>query len=84
MKAASLSAGVSLRELGSRAGVSASLLVQIETGKAGPSVTTLYALVGELGLSLDQLVASDSGETVQPVSAIDRSLDDLAALRDGS
>lgn len=82
IKEARLNAGLSLRELGSRAGVSASLLSQIETGKARPSVTTLYALVGELGLSLDQLVASDSGgNTAAPaVSSIDRSLDDLAAL----
>lgn len=43
---ARIQAGLSLRELGSRAGVSASLLSQIETGRARPSVTTLYALVG--------------------------------------
>lgn len=58
---ARLKAGLSLRELGARAGVSASLLSQIETGRARPSVTTLYALVGELELSLDELVASDNG-----------------------
>lgn len=58
---ARMKAGLSLRELGSRAGVSASLLSQIETGRARPSVTTLYALVGELGLSLDELVASENG-----------------------
>jgi len=83
IKEARLKAGLSLRELGSRTGVSASLLSQIETGKARPSVTTLYALVGELGLSLDQLVASDSSDSEAVVSTIDRSLDDLAALRNG-
>lgn len=79
-------AGLSLRELGSRTGVSASLLSQIETGKARPSVTTLYALVGELGLSLDQLVAAEHGESrdsdgLDAPSPIDRSLDELDAQR---
>lgn len=75
-------AGLSLRELGSRAGVSASLLSQIETGKARPSVTTLYALVGELGLSLDELVASDTDlRDAGTPSPIDRSLDELAGRR---
>ncbi|PRY10520.1 helix-turn-helix domain-containing protein [Kineococcus rhizosphaerae] len=48
--------GWSLRELGARTGVSASLLSQIETGKSQPSVTTLYALVNVLGLSLDEVL----------------------------
>jgi transcriptional regulator with XRE-family HTH domain len=47
--------GISLRELARRIGVSASLLSQIETGKSGPSVGTLYAIVNELALSLDEL-----------------------------
>jgi transcriptional regulator with XRE-family HTH domain len=48
--------GLSLRELGSRLGVSASLLSQIENGRSDPSVSSLYALVTELGLSLDALI----------------------------
>ena len=78
---ARIQAGLSLRELGSRAGVSASLLSQIETGRARPSVTTLYALVGELGLSLDELVASDNGTDAVPraTSTMDRQLAQLAA-----
>lgn len=75
---ARLKAGLSLRELGARAGVSASLLSQIETGRARPSVTTLYALVGELGLSLDELVASDNGQPRRGLS-LDRHLAELAA-----
>jgi transcriptional regulator with XRE-family HTH domain len=75
---ARLKAGLSLRELGGRTGVSASLLSQIETGRARPSVTTLYALVGELGLSLDELVASDNGHTKGALS-LDRHLEELAA-----
>lgn len=78
---ARIQAGLSLRELGSRAGVSASLLSQIETGRARPSVTTLYALVGELGLSLDELVASDNGSGPAPrtTSTLDRQLAQLAS-----
>lgn len=48
--------GISLRELARRLHVSASLVSQIETGKAQPSVRTLYAIVNELGLSLDEVL----------------------------
>jgi transcriptional regulator with XRE-family HTH domain len=51
--------GLSLRELADRLGVTASLISQIERGLANPSVSTLYALVGELDLSLDELLFSE-------------------------
>ena len=47
--------GLSLRELARRLEVSPSLVSQIETGKIQPSVRTLYAMVSELGLSLDEI-----------------------------
>ena len=47
--------GLSLRELARRLDVSPSLVSQIETGKIQPSVRTLYAIVTELGVSLDDL-----------------------------
>jgi transcriptional regulator with XRE-family HTH domain len=47
--------GLSLRELARRLGVSPSAISQIETGKSRPSVSTLYAIVSELGMSLDEL-----------------------------
>jgi transcriptional regulator with XRE-family HTH domain len=47
--------GLSLRELGSRVGVSASMLSQVENGRCRASVTVLYRLVNELGLTLDDL-----------------------------
>jgi transcriptional regulator with XRE-family HTH domain len=50
-------AGLSVRELARRIGVSASLLSQVERGLAQPSVGTLWAVVTELGLSLDSLFA---------------------------
>lgn len=51
---------LSLRELARRLGISPSALSQIETGKSRPSVSTLYAIVTELGLSLDELFDGDS------------------------
>lgn len=46
---------ISLRELARRLDVSASLISQVELGRATPSVGTLYAIVSELGISLDEL-----------------------------
>ena len=59
IRSARMSYGLSLRELGRRTGVTASLLSQIENGKSDPSVSTLSALVSELGLSLDALLRSE-------------------------
>ncbi|KQV25572.1 MULTISPECIES: helix-turn-helix domain-containing protein [unclassified Microcella] len=49
---------LSLRAVASAVGVSASLLSQVETGKTQPSVSTLYALVNHLGISLDGLMGA--------------------------
>src|SRR6202012_2676293 len=48
-------AGMSLRALAREVGVSPSLISQIEHGRATPSVATLYAIVSELDVSLDEL-----------------------------
>ena len=47
--------GISQRELARRLGVSASLISQIESGQSRPSVSTLYAIVSELGASLEHV-----------------------------
>jgi transcriptional regulator with XRE-family HTH domain len=47
--------GISVRELARRLNVSPSLVSQIETGRVQPSVRTLYSIVSELGISLDEL-----------------------------
>lgn len=52
---------IGVRELARRVGVSASLISQVELGKASPSVGTLYAIVNELGLSLDELFFQQPG-----------------------
>lgn len=58
--------GLSQRELARRLGLSPSLISQIEKGQSRPSVSTLYAIVNELGVSLDELLLRDpagNGET---------------------
>ncbi|MET9535921.1 helix-turn-helix domain-containing protein [Streptomyces sp. NPDC006553] len=55
--------GISLRALAADTGISASLLSQVENGKSQPSVSTLYALVSRLGISLDELLGLDVRET---------------------
>jgi len=52
--------GLSLRGLAERLGVSPSLISQVETGRAKPSVSTLYAIANELGISLDELLFIDA------------------------
>jgi transcriptional regulator with XRE-family HTH domain len=47
--------GISQRELARRIGLSASMISQLESGQSKPSVSTLYAIVTELGVSLDDV-----------------------------
>ena len=56
LRNARLRQGLSLRGLAKSLGVSPSLISQVETGKTQPSVSTLYAIVNELGVSLDDLL----------------------------
>jgi transcriptional regulator with XRE-family HTH domain len=53
--------GIGLRELARRLGISPSAISQIETGRSRPSVSTLYAIVNELGMSLDELFSGSAG-----------------------
>lgn len=59
-------AGISQRELARRLGLSASLISQLESGMSKPSVGTLYAIVTELGISLDRVIR---GEEFPPDAA---------------
>ncbi len=61
LKAARTRLGLSLRALAGDVGVSAALISQIELGRTQPSVSTLYALVQRLGMSLDGLIGTDVG-----------------------
>jgi transcriptional regulator with XRE-family HTH domain len=60
---------LSLRSVATATGVSASLLSQVETGKSQPSVSTLYALVNHLGISLDKLLGIGVANTPQVIAA---------------
>jgi transcriptional regulator with XRE-family HTH domain len=72
--------GLSLRELARRLDVSPSLVSQIETGKIQPSVRTLYAMVSELGVSLDDVFASaDPGRALPDDPAAGRARADGAS-----
>jgi transcriptional regulator with XRE-family HTH domain len=62
-------AGLSLRTLAKRLDISASALSQIETGKSRPSVRTLYAVVSELGISLDELFDNHTAPEPRATSA---------------
>src|SRR5438093_4905794 len=61
--------GLSLRELARRLEVSPSLVSQIETGKIQPSVRTLYAIVSELGVSLDELFSEGPSAATRAAEA---------------
>jgi transcriptional regulator with XRE-family HTH domain len=68
---------VSLRELARRLAISPSALSQIETGRSRPSVGTLYAIVTELELSLDELFGAPRSAGAASLHA---SADDAACL----
>lgn len=55
---------IGLRELARRIGVSASLISQIELGKSEPSISTLFSIVSELNLPVNEIVF-DSFETAR-------------------
>jgi transcriptional regulator with XRE-family HTH domain len=59
--------GISVRELARRVGVSPSLVSQIELDRVNPSVSTLYALVTELGMTMSDVFGdSRPGERLGP------------------
>ena len=72
VRAERLRQDIGVRELARRVGVSASLVSQVELGRASPSVGTLYAIVNELGLSLDELFFGPQGDGVPvPIATVD-------------
>jgi transcriptional regulator with XRE-family HTH domain len=56
-------AGLSVRGLARNAGVSPSLVSQIENGRVQPSVGTLYSLANSLGINVDKLFNDDAQRT---------------------
>lgn len=73
--------GLSLRELARRVGVSASMLSQVETGRTRPSVSTIYSIAAELGLSIDALLSGEGVAAADPAALpSSRVLEDAAVL----
>src|SRR5262245_7950413 len=72
---------IGLRELARRLGVSASLISQIETGKTEPSINTLFSIVSELELSVNEIVF-DARQDAASASAAAK--DVVAPARDGA
>lgn len=56
---------ISQRELARRIGLSASMISQIESGQSKPSVSTLYAIVTELGVSVDNIFSGGNGSAAE-------------------
>jgi transcriptional regulator with XRE-family HTH domain len=56
IREARLAKGLSLRGMAAEAAISPSLLSQVETGKVQPSVSTLWAIVSCLGISVDDVL----------------------------
>jgi transcriptional regulator with XRE-family HTH domain/quercetin dioxygenase-like cupin family protein len=71
--------GISLRELARRLRISPSAISQIETGRARPSVATLWAIVTELGMSLDDLFAHEAAAGAAPAPVAGRAAAPAAA-----
>ncbi|MDP9843024.1 helix-turn-helix domain-containing protein [Streptosporangium lutulentum] len=71
LRTARLAKGRTLRTVATAAGISPSLLSQVETGKSQPSVSTLYSLVTHLGLSIDELLAVSAEPPTAPAEPTD-------------
>ena len=74
LREARKSRGMSLRSVAQSLGVSASLVSQVETGKTQPSVSTLYALVNHLGISLDEVMGVAAPDVAKPARSDTRFL----------
>ncbi len=73
---------LSLRDLAGRLGLSPSLISQVETGRAKPSVSTLYAIANELDVSLDELLFNDAARGSMPRRAPPATVTDLVQRAD--
>ena len=72
VKALRESAGLSLRDLTDRSGVSAPMLSQVERGETSPTLTVAARIAAGLDLRLSQLLRLDEGGSVTVVRASER------------
>ena len=74
LRTARMSKNLSLRELAAKAEVSASLLSQIENGKANPSVRSLHSIADALSRPIDYFFPNnedgDTDEAASPVGEV--------------
>lgn len=73
LRTARMGKSLSLRELAAKAEVSASLLSQIENGKANPSVRSLHSIADALSLPIDYFFPNkdeDTDEAASPVGEV--------------
>jgi transcriptional regulator with XRE-family HTH domain len=71
--------GMSLRELATKAEVSASMLSQIETGKVFPSVRSLYGIASALAVSVDYFFPEQDNGQIEQESLVASEVGGLTA-----
>jgi len=69
VRARRLAAGLSMRALAARAGMSQPFLSNLENSRAMPSITTLYKIAAALGVSPRDFLPADAGSVVAVVRA---------------
>lgn len=83
LRAVRIKKNLSLRELAARAEVSASLLSQIENGKANPSVRSLHSIADALSMPVDYFFPATNGtETHGEISPENLTPGELRAAQD--
>src|SRR5512146_564786 len=71
LRAARQQRQMSLRELARKADISASMLSQIETGKAYPSVRSMYSIAEALAMPVDHFFPEPPGNPIRVSGAAD-------------
>lgn len=70
---------ISLRELAEKASISASMLSQVETGKAYPSVRSIYNIAAALGLPVDYFFPDQENSDPPPPASESIEAGDMTA-----
>lgn len=81
LRAARQERDLSLRELAAKVEVSASMISQIETGKANPSVRSLHSIADALGVSIDYFFFPGQEESSLPAESVAEDRREVTASR---
>ncbi len=79
LRAARKNARMSLRDLADKAEMSASMLSQIEHGKAYPSVRSLYSIAAALSLPIDYFFPTNNSREAAGAGALPNAVGDMTA-----